>query len=280
MLSLEENYRTDFNRQYSYAKSYLLPMLEPFMNLPLKDSTVVEIGSNVGGIVCAYSEVANEAIGVEIHPERHRVAVDYAKEGGFKAKFVHQAAEDIYQMGVRADLVIMSDVLEHLTDPEKSIQNIRSILKRDSILYIIFPPYFFPFAGHFTDKSTYLKYIPFAHVILPKSFIINTLRKSLCRGKWTPESMVESFLSLDRMTIRRCKRILLHNGFDISTEHHFIIPPLYKLKYNISPSANKLGQIPFHFYLKYLITIFIDFKTILKLVAVTVRLLHAHVNSY
>ena len=246
MLSLDENYRKDFNRQYGYAKSYLIPMLEPFMSIPVEDSTIVEIGSNVGGIVCAYSEVANEAIGVEVHAERHRVAVDYAKEGGFRAKFVHQSAEFFCQTGVLADLVIMSDVLEHLTDPEKSIQNIRSILKRDSILYIIFPPYFFPFAGHFTDKSTYLKYIPFAHVIFPKSFIINTLRKSPCRGEWTPESMVESFLSLNRMTIKQCKRILLYNGFDISMEQHFIIPPLYEVKYNISPwPINWVKYVPF-----------------------------------
>lgn len=246
MLSLDENYRKDFNRQYSYAKSYLLPMLESFMSIPVKDSTVVEIGSNVGGIVCAYSEVANEAIGVEIHKERIKVAIDYSKEGGFKAKFVHQSAEAFCQTGVLADLVIMSDVLEHLTDPEKSIQNIKSILKKNSILYIIFPPYFFPFAGHFTDKSTYLKYIPFAHVIFPRSFIINTLRKSSCRGEWTPESMVESFLSLNRMTIRRCRRILLDNGFAIGMEQHFIIPPLYKMKYNISPwSINWVKYIPF-----------------------------------
>jgi 2-polyprenyl-3-methyl-5-hydroxy-6-metoxy-1,4-benzoquinol methylase len=246
MLSLDENYRKDFSRQYSYAKSYLLPMLESFMSIPVKDSTVVEIGSNVGGIVCAYSEVANEAIGVEIHPERIRVAVDYAKDGGFKAKFVHRSAEDFSQTGVLADLVIMSDVLEHLDDPEKTIKNIKSILKKNSILYINFPPYFFPFAGHFTDKSTYLKYIPFAHVIFSKSFIINTLKRSACRGEWTPESMVESFLSLNRMTIRRCKRILLENGFGIEMEQHFIIPPLYKLKYNISPwPINWVKYLPF-----------------------------------
>jgi 2-polyprenyl-3-methyl-5-hydroxy-6-metoxy-1,4-benzoquinol methylase len=130
MLSVDENYHKDFNRQYSYAKSYLIPMLESFMSVPVKDSTIVEIGSNVGGIVCAYSEVANEAIGVEIHQERIKVAVDYAKEGGFKAKFVHQSAEAFCQTDILADLVIMSDVLEHLTDPQKAVQKIKSILKK------------------------------------------------------------------------------------------------------------------------------------------------------
>ena len=66
-MSTDEHHRKDFHRQYNYAKTYLILMLEPCLAVPLKNSTVVEIGSNVGGTICAYSEVAKEAIGIEIH---------------------------------------------------------------------------------------------------------------------------------------------------------------------------------------------------------------------
>jgi SAM-dependent methyltransferase len=244
-MSTDEHHRKDFQRQYNYAKNYLIPMLEPCLAVPLKDSTVVEIGSNVGGIVCAYSEVAKEAIGVEIHEERIKLAKSYAEADGFKARFIHHPAETFCYDGIHADLIIMSDVLEHLNNPDAVIKNINTILNKNGTLYVIFPPYFFPFAGHFTDKATFLKYIPFAHVIFSKRFIINVLRRSNCRGEWTPEGMVEAFLSLNRMTIKRCKKILINNGFKCDMENHFIIPPLYKVKYGISPwSINWIRYIP------------------------------------
>ena len=91
-----------------------------------------------------FSGIAEKFIGVDNDPNS-------------KADIIQDISETLPFKSQSFDLVILSEVLEHLQDPLKVIDNIKLILKKDGVLYMS-TPFAFPIHGKPNDFFRYTEY--------------------------------------------------------------------------------------------------------------------------
>ena len=133
-----------------------------FPDLPgrIRGRRVLDFGCGYGGKALAYADHAAFVAGVE--PFEHVIAL----ARGFAT---HQKAENVEFKVCRQDripypdesfdVVVSHDVLEHVDDPERSLEEIARILKPGGEAYIVFPPY----DGMFSHHLDYASRIPALH---------------------------------------------------------------------------------------------------------------------
>lgn len=97
-------------------------------------ATVVEIGCHVGGMLDNFKDKGAVTYGVEIDDSAREYALS-------KGHVVVDHLSKLIALGVKADLVIMQDVIEHYVDL-KEVIDIREILSKDGYLYVWTPGLF------------------------------------------------------------------------------------------------------------------------------------------
>ena len=96
-----------------------------------KDSTVLEFGPSTGRLTSfMVSELQCTVYGVEIDEDAFSVCKKYLKKG-LCGDIEDYAWQEKFS-GVTFDYVIFADVLEHLHDPKRVIQEVKPFLKEES----------------------------------------------------------------------------------------------------------------------------------------------------
>ena len=112
--------------------SDLLKMLEDFaIDTP---KVVVDWGCFAGGMLHPFKNIGATTYGIEIDANGQK----YARENGH---IVVSSIDELIAMGVKADLVIMQDVIEHLTDL-REVAKVKEILSPEGHLYVWTPGVF------------------------------------------------------------------------------------------------------------------------------------------
>jgi 2-polyprenyl-3-methyl-5-hydroxy-6-metoxy-1,4-benzoquinol methylase len=94
---------------------------------------VAEVGVGAGGILGYFRDNNNQVIGTDFE-------TPYLKHGSEqKLNLLEGGIEKLLSRNVLADVVIYSDVLEHVPDLTTELSNIRSILKDDGCLFVGLP---------------------------------------------------------------------------------------------------------------------------------------------
>jgi len=157
-----------FYEQAEYTKKYLIPYFQK--NIPnFHKLSVLEIGCAEGGLLEALSDLGMEAAGIEIDTERAAIA----KKKNSNLNIVVGDIMDEFlpdKIGKQYDFIIMREVIEHITNKYAAFKNLDKLTKKDGYLFISFPPKCSPFAGHQQIAKSFLKMIPYLH-ILPKLFL-------------------------------------------------------------------------------------------------------------
>src|SRR5262249_6870394 len=130
---------------------------------------------------------------------------------------------------VRADpvtgpygLVIMCDVVEHIVDLRRPLERLRRCLDPDGFLYVAFPPWRGPYAGHQHHASSIVRFMPYLHALAPRLFLALLHR-------W--ESACESWLADERQIIANCltmskfERTVRAQGWSIRFMNRFFLRP-------------------------------------------------------
>lgn len=95
-------------------------------------SSTIEVGSGIGsGILGAYPK---DVVGVDINPE----AVEYCRNLGLNAQLVNEDGTFPFENG-SFDSCILDNVLEHIVDPQLTLDECYRITKRDGGLIIAVP---------------------------------------------------------------------------------------------------------------------------------------------
>ena len=121
-----------FENQHNIGKNYLAN-IEKFLNKSLEGETVYEIGCGMGGILKAFKDKICTIKGVDLGEE-------YINIGRDKYNLDLEAAEwQILKKYQKADILILSHVLEHITTPIDFLKDIREIIKDEGLLYVAVP---------------------------------------------------------------------------------------------------------------------------------------------
>ena len=113
-------------------KKFTLGILGEF-ELPAP-KVVFEIGCGIGSNLSPFKECI--CVGVDYDTEAIKKGRDKGldlREGGIGV---------LEQTGLKADLIIMNHVLEHMTDIERDLKRIRGLLSDTGVLYVAVPPFY------------------------------------------------------------------------------------------------------------------------------------------
>ena len=104
---------------------------------------VLDVGCGDAGVLIAFAEAGARASGIEPYErsvERGRVRAD---EHGVEVDIRVGVAESLPFPDASFDLVTLDNVLEHVQDRERTLAEIRRVLRPDGVLYLVTPK---PFA--------------------------------------------------------------------------------------------------------------------------------------
>jgi SAM-dependent methyltransferase len=157
-----------YYEQINYTTSYFLPYLHNFIS-DFQGKEVLEIGCAEGGLLKVLSEKGANVTGIEISKPRVDLALEKNPNlniilGDITAPILSEKLNKKY------DLIVMREVIEHIYKKEETFRNISELLKGQGLLFISFPPKWSPFAGHQQIAKSFLKYIPYLH-LLPKNLL-------------------------------------------------------------------------------------------------------------
>jgi len=140
-----------------------------------KNKKVLEIGCGFGGnIIHLIRHYNSDAIGLDLDSDAIEIAQDIAQENGIdKNKFLNCAAENVTEyVKDKFDLIISMQVLEHVQDVQKSIEEMLNVLNKGGYIFIHVPNYDSKFETHYRIKMPSNKKADFINLLKEKD--INT----------------------------------------------------------------------------------------------------------
>jgi len=162
------------------------------------DKRCLEIGCHFGGLSTYYAlhGVKLEAIDSELGEPVLEFARDYAREKGASLSLNYGDVHNLHYEDNSFDIIIMDNILEHLSDFRKALLECRRVLKEGGLLFMNFSLFYGPFGGH-QDS------IPWYH-LLPERIIRSRLER---------ENIYGVYKTLNRITLRDIRNSIRGLGF-------------------------------------------------------------------
>jgi len=124
-----------------YARGYyVLGVLKKYVEGFTPEKTrVLDLGCGDAGVPIAFAEEGAIAAGVEVDEESLRRGLVRAEEHGVAVALSRASAEALPFPDSSFDLVILDNVLEHVSDRGRTLREIRRVLSPKGILYLVTP---------------------------------------------------------------------------------------------------------------------------------------------
>lgn len=224
--------------EYQLSLDSTLPLLRRW-GIDPDGLWVMDLGCGSGGLVVALAARGAHCLGVDLRPERIQAGREMAAQEGVE---VDLRTGDIRQMGdlaQRFDLVILSEIVEHLETTahvEELLVWCRDQLSPNGRIYVSFPPWFSPFAGHQAGWAR-IRYIPWYH-LLP-----DRLKALLAPGH--APAYREFARELNHLTIGAFETILQRADLAVVRRDLYLTRPEYRYRYGIPELRSRLlARIP------------------------------------
>jgi SAM-dependent methyltransferase len=117
---------------------------------PLKGSKVVDVGGGPGYFAAAFEDAGAESVFVEPFWEALR------ERGGEIHHGIRADGLDLPFADGTFDVSHSSNVLEHVTDPRRFLDEMVRVLRVGGVMFLAFTNWFSPFGGHETSPWHYL----------------------------------------------------------------------------------------------------------------------------
>jgi len=216
-----------FFEQEKHTVSYLIPFFQTY--LPnFYTMTVLEIGCAEAGFIKQLNESGITAMGLEIEESRVQIAHKYTPNAIIHVGDITDP-KIVKKFNTTFDLIVMRDVIEHITEREQTFANLRALLKDDGYLYITFPAKFSGFAGHQQHARSFLKYTPYLH-LLP-SFKLKFLGRML---KERPQFIATVKANYKNgLSIRGFEQYCAQFNFSFVRKELFLFRPIFKSRFGL-----------------------------------------------
>jgi SAM-dependent methyltransferase len=241
--SWEEYYR---HYQYVLAERFLIPILRDWEIDP-RGARVLEVGSGNGGCGAAFHGVGAAVTALEIDERLVAVSRELNERQDIP---IAVYAGDICDPDCPAfengpfDIIMMRDVIEHIAEPRRVLENIGNNLSGGGAALIVFPPYYSPFGGHqqIVPAKRFLRIpynkLPFLQHLPGKVF------SRIVNGNDSQSREVRRLRGI-RLTIGAFESAASAAGFRIRRRKWYLSRPTFTLRYGLPViEASFLGRIP------------------------------------
>jgi SAM-dependent methyltransferase len=246
MFDFHRDKKRYFDIQYLTATKSIIPFLN---ETSFKDKKVLEIGCGEAGILKAFAEIGADCLGVELNNNRIELANKFLASNDFthKIKFI---SDDIYhqfsekESSSSFDFIILKDVLEHIPNQQKLLNLLKKIIKPSGKIFIAFPGWFSPFAGHQQMvRNKFFSHLPYYH-LLP----FNIYKRILEYSK-QPKIVTEELLEIKNtgISISKFEKFVQKSNLKIINKTIYFIPPIYEYKFGLQKKklCYFLNNVPF-----------------------------------
>ncbi|MBL6876504.1 MAG: class I SAM-dependent methyltransferase [Chitinophagales bacterium] len=235
-----------FQEQDYTTEKYVVPYIQKHFAVD-SNTRVLEIGCGEGGNLKYFIDKGCEVLGLDLNKRQ----LENAKE--FTQKFCKDTSKtsflnlNVYnakpeELG-KFDLVMMRDVIEHIPDQEKFISFLLNFVKEDGVVFFGFPPWYMPFGGHQQGCNSFLRAVPYFH-ILP-SFLYKFLLKLFGESENKIAGLLQT--KVTGISIDGFKRIVRKSQWNVLNETLYLINPNYDIKFKLKPRKQLpiIRSIPF-----------------------------------
>ena len=174
--------------------------LNPFMK-PAKGLKLLDIGSHRGGYSIYFAKQGYKVTGLEISQDRITTSRRASEKYGLNIEFVLGDARNMQFKDNTYNVVMLSNVIEHIKGTKGLLKEIYRIMKPGGILYIQFPPYWGVFGAHI-----YFKFFP-----LPLHYLTPRIANPLIRAFHLDSDLND----LEKLTIDRLIKLSKDTNFKI-----------------------------------------------------------------
>ena len=144
---------------FGWGQQKRLDLIKRYVDF--KGKKVLDVGSGIGMYSGKFLEEGAEVFGIDIDKENIKIA----KELFPKAHFLLSQSESLPFQDDFFDIVFLNEVLEHVQDDRKTIQECLRVLKKRGRVIIFSPNRLFPFETHgiYLGKKYIYRNIPFVN---------------------------------------------------------------------------------------------------------------------
>lgn len=176
--------------------------LRVFHNLVrLESQRVLDLGCGLGGKTCYFArQGAAQAIGIDKDPTLiARARILATEKGPGNVEFLVGDAKKLPLGTDSVDVVIMTDVMEHIPRPNIELALIEAlrVLRPGGRLFLHFPPWTCPLAGHLYD----VLWFPWCHLMFSDEILHEALAHLGAPEQHGSLGYWEHFQELNRITI-------------------------------------------------------------------------------
>ncbi|PIP14710.1 hypothetical protein COW98_04205 [Candidatus Roizmanbacteria bacterium CG22_combo_CG10-13_8_21_14_all_35_9] len=222
---------------FRWRRKRALACVEKISNrINLIDKRALDIGCGCGALSYALLEKGTQVWATEIDSDKLKFAQDkLAKNKYFNSVLVKN--ERLPYDDCFFDIVFIFDVIEHMKNPAKMIQEALRVLKSGGYLYVEFTPYYSITGHHLYDFAKWPIHL------LPKEKVKKIVFSKKIKGFMTAEYYWRQFESLNKLRINQFQQMV--KKFQKIEERYLIKYP-EKFEINI-PIINYLGPLKDYF---------------------------------
>lgn len=161
---------------FESTKSIMLSFMRLGHPIPIEDSNVLDIGCGDGGRTAYYGmKGALRVVGIDSDLSRLKRAKLFCHRRGLDHKvFFSEASSHKLPFNESSfDVIIMTDVMEHIPEPLETLLEAKRVLRPGGKLFISFGCYYTPLGSHLTDWIP----LPWQQVIFSEKTLIRILKK-------------------------------------------------------------------------------------------------------
>lgn len=227
--------------QQAIAVRHLIPFFERH-EVSLDEGPILDVGCGTGGCVLAISAaLSRPAEGIDLDSACIAEARAEAARAKLPVTFRVGDIIDAPRPEAGYGLLLFRDVVEHLPDPRRALQSLRTLVAPDGLLYVTFPPWRGPYAGHQHNAKSFVKFLPYFHAMAPGLFIRLLRRQEPHRVDWLADA---DQIAKTRMGRRKFERMAAEAGWTIRVRHTYFLRPAF-LRMGLPAVPNGLvGRLP------------------------------------
>lgn len=209
-----------------------------------KGVRVLEIGCGEGGNLLPFSQAGCSVMGIEIVDYRVEEAQQFFKTNNSEGTFLCADFLTVAPPEEKFDIVLLHDVIEHITYKEKFLSHIMDFMSPKGILFAGFPAWQMPFGGHQQIcHSRLCSHFPFLH-LLPMP-----LYQTVLRYCGETEDAIDELADIKKcgMSVGKFENIIKRCRYKILDRTLWMVNPHYRQKFGFTPRKlwNVFSHIPY-----------------------------------
>lgn len=208
-----------------YEDEVANPFTKFFNREVIRSKDVLDVGSGFGGRAVRWRELgAHSVVGLEVTPDHISNSRRFAEERGVEVDFVLGVGEDLPFADGCFQTVTMYDVLEHVVDPARVLNETFRVLRAGGVLACVFPGYYSFFGG--SHLEGYATSVPGLNLLFTTRALRSAVRKNVDRHGWDFDRFfrkvkTDKLWNQNGLTVRRFHQLWRATGYEPVQVDHF-----------------------------------------------------------